>query len=160
MQWNRRGQLLGGLVIGAVLWSGALSGCSSAGTEAAPTTTASSESAEPAATEADETYRTDLVDEWVVEWERYEIIDENSIRFFFTTGPENCFGARAEVEETADAVQIAVIEGRPAGGPEMCTLIARQASIVVETAEPIADREIIPLADPKLNSEDTSEDDA
>ena len=74
MQWNRRGQLLGGLVIGAVLWSGALSGCSSAGTEAAPTTTASSESTEPAATEADETYRTDLVDEWVVEWERYEIM--------------------------------------------------------------------------------------
>ena len=42
----------------------------------------------------------------------------------------------------------------------MCTLIARQASIVVETEDPIADREIIPLADPKLNSEDTSEDDA
>src|SRR5699024_1020163 len=34
------------------------------------------------------------------------------------------------------------------------------ASIVVETEDPIADREIIPLADPKLNSEDTSEDDA
>src|SRR5699024_11376620 len=106
--------------------------CSSAGTEAAPTTTASSESAEPAATEADETYRTDLVDEWVVEWERYEIIDENSIRFFFNTGPENCFGARAVVEVTADAVQLAVIEGRQDGGPEMCTLIARQASLVLE----------------------------
>src|SRR5690625_6250550 len=112
MQWNRRGQLLGGLVIGAVLWSGALSGCSSAGTEAAPTTTASSESTEPAATEADETYRTDLVDEWVVEWERYEIIDENSIRFFFSMGPENCVGGRAGVEETRGAVVRAVCKVR------------------------------------------------
>src|SRR5699024_9894753 len=102
MQWNRRGQLLGGLGIGAVLWSGALSGCSSGWTEAAPTSTASSESTEPAATEADETHRTDLVDEWVVEWERYESIDENSNPLVFTTRPDNCFGARAEVEESTD----------------------------------------------------------
>lgn len=49
------------------------------------------------------------------------------------------------------AVEIAVIEGRFHGAPDVCTLIARQASILVETSQPVEDREVIPLADPELN---------
>lgn len=54
-------------------------------------------------------------------------------------------------EETDEAVEIAVIEGRFHGAPDVCTLIARQASIVVETSQPVEVREVIPLADPELN---------
>ncbi|HJG64453.1 hypothetical protein [Corynebacterium stationis] len=54
-------------------------------------------------------------------------------------------------EETDEAVQIAVIEGRFHGAPDVCTLIARQVSILVETSQPVEVREVIPLADPELN---------
>jgi hypothetical protein len=162
MKWNLKGQLLSGLSIGALLCSGALSGCSSGGSQASlpattslgtpvNTTSADSQPEESEATEIDDIPRTDLSQERAVDWQRYELIDEHRIRVFFSAGSKSCYGTRAVVEETESTVEIAVIEGRLPGAPDVCTLIARQASILVETSQPVGDREVIPLANPVLN---------
>lgn len=106
---------------------------------------------ESEATNIDDTPRNDLSQERAVDWQRFELVDDNTIRVFFSAGTESCYGTRAVVEETDEAVEIAVIEGKIPGAPDVCTLIARQASILVETSQPVGDREVIPPADPELN---------
>lgn len=153
MKRNLKGQLASGLSIGALLCSGALLGCASEGRPDTPvnTTSVSTQPEESEDTEIDDTPRNDLSQERAVDWQRFELVDDNSVRVFFSAGSKSCYGPRAVVEETDEAVEIAVIEGRFPGAPDICTLIARQASILVETSQPVGDREVIPLADPELN---------
>lgn len=153
MKRNLKGQLASGLSIGALLCSGALLGCASEGSPDTPvnTTSVSTQPEESEDTEIDDTPRNDLSQERAVDWQRFELVDDNSVRVFFSVGSKSCYGTRAVVEETDEAVEIAVIEGRFPGAPDICTLIARQASILVETSQPVGDREVIPLADPELN---------
>ena len=150
MQCGRRSQQLGGLCIGAIMCALPLSACSSSGSTASPPFD-SSQAPQPDATEVDEPHRNDLTNERAVDWERHEIVDENSIRVFFTAGTSSCFGARAVVEETDTAVEIAVIEGTFPDAPGACTLEARGATILVETEQPVADRDVVQLADPELH---------
>lgn len=153
MKRNLKGQFASGLSIGALLCSGALLGCASEGSPDTPvnTTSVSTQPEESEDTEIDDTPRNDLSQERAVDWQRFELVDDNSVRVFFSAGSKSCYGTRAVVEETDEAVEIAVIEGRFPGAPDICTLIARQASILVETSQPVGDREVIPLADPELN---------
>lgn len=122
---------------------GALSGCSSEET--------SGEDLQPEVTYIDDIQRNDLSNERAVDWQRYEVVDETNIRVFFSAGSKSCYGTRALVEETFETIEIAVLEGSFPGAPDVCTLIAREASILAETSQPVADREVIQLADPELN---------
>lgn len=91
----------------------------------------------------DEVQRDDLENEHVIEWQRYEQVSDTQIRVFFTTGSPRCYGARAVVEESAETVEIATIEGTLPDAPEVCTLEARFVSMLVETQNVIGDREVI-----------------
>lgn len=153
MKRNLKGQLVNGLSIGALLCSGALLGCASKGSPDTPvsTTSVSTQPEESEVIDIDDTPRNDLSQERAVDWQRFELVDDNSVRVFFSAGSKSCYGTRAVVEETDEAVEIAVIEGRFPGAPDICTLVARQASILVETSQPVGGREVITLADPELN---------
>lgn len=89
MQCGLRSQQLGGLCIGAIMCALPLSACSSSGSTASPPFD-SSQAPQPDATEVDEPHRNDLTNERAVDWERHEIVDENSIRVFFTAGTSSC----------------------------------------------------------------------
>lgn len=153
MKRNLKGQILSGLSVSALLCSGALLGCASEGSPDTPvsTTSVSTQPEESEVADIDDTPRNDLSQERAVDWQRYELVDGNTLRVFFSAGSTSCFGTRAVAQETDEAVEIAVIEGRFHGAPDVCTLIARQASILVETSQPVEVREVIPLADPELN---------
>lgn len=138
-------RLLGGLLTVSTAYSSLVSGCSSSGSDA------SHHASNPPSQEAtarDDTSRDDLTNEQAVPWERHEIVSENTIRLFFTARPKSCFGVRAVVKETETTVEVAVLEGKLPDAPKFCTLEARKASIVVETEQPIADREVVVLTNP------------
>lgn len=147
------GQLVNGLSIAALLYSGALFGCSTEESPDTPvsTTSVNTQPEESEVVDIDDKPRNDLSQERAVGWQRFELVDENTVRVFFSAGSKSCYGTRAVVEETESTVEIAAIEGKIPGAPDVCTLIARQASILVETSQPVGDREVIPLADPELN---------
>lgn len=91
---------------------------------------------------ADVQPRNDLRAEHGVEWIRSEQLGEREIRVHFLMGNPNCYGVRAQVRETAEAVEIRVFEGRLPGAPENCSLNAAEASLLVSTDAPVAGRRI------------------
>ncbi len=117
---------------------------SSSDSTAAPAVTDSS-----SVPQVDDEPRNDMTNERIVEWDQVEAVSETSIRISFTADSESCFGTRAVVKESDVTIAVAVIEGTLPDAPEACTLEARAGSLVVETKEPIGDREIIPLLDPQ-----------
>jgi hypothetical protein len=91
---------------------------------------------------ADETPRTDLAGEKVVEWTDYEVVTDTQLRFFFPTGTPHCYGSRVAVEEDGTAVRVATIVGTVPDAPENCALVGRVASILVTTETPLEGREV------------------
>lgn len=98
----------------------------------------------------DKVPRDDLSEERVVIWDTAEVVAETKIRVTFWAGTHRCFSSRYVVRETDHNVAIAVIEGKFPQAPRACTEEARQASLVVETTQPVGQREIVPLPDPPL----------
>jgi hypothetical protein len=141
-----------GLVLVAALGAGC-GGQGPGGGETTGGTPASGDStAQPAPTQSDtggpapdEEPRSDLAHEQVVEWTDYEVVSDRQLRFFFATGTPNCYGARAVVEEDGEAVRVATVVGTVPGAPENCSLVGRQASILVTTDAPVEGREVVPL---------------
>ena len=139
-----------GILAGTVLLGLSLAGCSS------PDDPVSSPINDPPGTSEpipplDETPRDDLTEERVVNWDTAEIIAETKIRVTFWAGTHRCFGARYIVRETNEDIAIAVIEGKFPNAPHACTEEARLASIVVETKQPVGQRNIVPLPEPQLD---------
>jgi len=102
-------------------------------------------------TPRDEQPREDLTEEQVVTWQEAEVVDEYNIRLIFWMGNEHCFGVRPVVRETETEIAIAIITGRLPNSPEVCTAEARQASLVVQTKQPVGDREIVPMSSADLD---------
>lgn len=69
---------------------------------------------------------------------------------FFFAGSEHCYGVRSQVHETTERIEIAVLEGELPDAPDVCTLEAREATLVVELDDPIGERDIVELTDPVL----------
>lgn len=125
-----------------------VSSCSPSENETAPPEqTAPSETVS-----SDDAHRDDLTEERVIEWDRHEVVSDTELRVFFLAGSEECYGVRSVVEETQTEIHVAVIEGVLPDSPDVCTMEARNASLLVETDQPIDDRKIVPLADPELQS--------
>lgn len=135
----------------AVAWCSvllAVSSCSSPENEPTPP-----EQAAPTETvDADDAHRHDLTEERVIEWNRHEVVSDTEVRVFFMAGSEECYGVRSVVKETETEIHVAVIEGVLPDSPDVCTMEARNASLLVETDQPIDDRQIVPLTDPELQS--------
>lgn len=94
--------------------------------------------------------RDDLENERAGSWSRHEIIDDTSIRVFFTGGDPKCFGSRAMIEETSSEIRIAVINGSIPEAPEHCTAVGASNSMTVETEDEIDERDILHWEDPAL----------
>lgn len=133
----------------------ALVGCTPPGespAEATEPTSAAAGAAGPEPEEAepvDDPSREDLHDEHALEWEDARVIAPDAIRVEVPAGTERCYGLRSIVEEDGSTVRIAVMQGLLPDAPAACTMELRRASMLVRTAEPVGDREILPLEDPE-----------
>ena len=88
--------------------------------------------------------RTDLHNERVSSWSRYETVSDHSVRVFFTMGDPQCYGVRAAVDEDDTTVRITLYEGTLPDTPAACTELAASASLVVATRDPVGIRSVIP----------------
>lgn len=142
--------VLHGTVLFIAVLGLALSGCSSPDD---PVTSPVND--DPAVTQPgepqDDVPRDDLIQERVVDWDIAEVIDETKIRVTFWAGTHRCFGSRYVVAETNTVIAIAVIEGRLPDAPQACTEEARLASLVVNTRQPVGQRNIVTLPEPQLD---------
>ena len=90
-------------------------------------------------------------DESVVRWSGYKQVSDNQLRFSFASGDKRCYGSRVVVEETSTTIDVATISGTLPDAPDMCTTIARQATVLVTTSQPIAGRQVRQLANVKVH---------
>jgi len=99
----------------------------------------------------DDVQRNDLVRERLNAWSKYEIISDTSIRVFFSTGTQRCYGNRAVLVETPEEIRVAIVEGNVPELPVACTADAKLTSFLLHTRHPISGRKIIPLHAVELN---------
>lgn len=92
---------------------------------------------------------TDLATDWPTAWDRIEKVDDHSIRAYFRTGSEACFGAYGTVSETPERVIITVHTGVKKNAPAACTMNLRGGSVLVHTDAAIGDRAIVDGALPQ-----------
>ena len=97
----------------------------------------------PAQSTNDIRQRTDLHNERVSSWSRYEVVSNHSIRVFFTMGDPQCHGVRATIDEDTTAVRITLYEGTLPDAPTECTTLAASASLLVATRDPVGTRSVI-----------------
>ncbi len=88
----------------------------------------------------DETPRTDLRHEHVVEWTRWEAVSDTRLRVWCWQGNRAAYGVRAVVAEDDDAVRVATVTGTRPDAPDMTTMEALEVSLLVDLAAPLGDR--------------------
>jgi len=86
--------------------------------------------------------RDDLVSTRALQWVRAESVGDDRVRVFFTASNPECAGQSVQVEETDEAVTIALREGTLPEAPGVCAAVAVQASMVVRTRAPLGERAI------------------
>ncbi|MGO3151068.1 MAG: hypothetical protein ACTIJJ_00380 [Galactobacter sp.] len=92
--------------------------------------------------------RDDLENERSASWDRIEAESGNKLRIDFQLGSPKCSGARAEVREAPDAVEVTLWTGTLPEAPRNCTMEAMFASLVVQLDAPLGDREVLRLTEP------------
>lgn len=114
--WIRfRSRFVAALLVFA-LTSITVMGCATNGSESSPSspgTDAGYDSAAKAPEQSsnDVQQRTDLSNEHISSWNRYEVVSDTSVRIFFSMGNPKCHGVRATVDEDSSAVLITLYEG-------------------------------------------------
>lgn len=93
--------------------------------------------------EGDQAPRSDLDDTRPSAWENAEVVDETHIRVEFFGGVDDCYGHDVDFEETASTITISLYAGRLPRNYEGCNALAVKYTTLVETQQPIGDREII-----------------
>lgn len=132
----------------AVLAVIAMTGCTDGGGESPSGSATTNPGYDPAAkppaqSTNDIRQRTDLHNERVSSWSRYEVVSNHSIRVFFTMGDPQCHGVRAAIDEDTTAVRITLYEGTLPDAPTECTTLAASASLLVATRDPVGTRSVI-----------------
>ena len=94
--------------------------------------------------------RNDLENERVDPWTGHEIVDDSTIRIFFTGGDPKCFGAKPMIEESPSEIRIAIIIGSIPEASETCHALGVLNAMTVETAEKINGRNIVRWDNPGL----------
>ncbi|WP_299050939.1 hypothetical protein [uncultured Nocardioides sp.] len=90
----------------------------------------------------DETPRTDLLREHVVEWNRWEPVSDTQLRVWCWQGNRTAYGVRAVVAEDEQVVRLATVTGTRPDAPGMTTMEALEVSLLVDLAAPLGDREV------------------
>lgn len=89
----------------------------------------------------EETDPAELLDARQIGWERYDVIDADSIRVGFWGGVENCYGFYTEVEETPQSVTVNLYSGNiPSEGD--CIDPALYHTVVVDLDSPLNARQV------------------
>lgn len=114
------------------------------------TSDANSSGSSQSASGADDEQRTDTSDQRAVEWERYETVNDDTVRVFYLGGTEECYGYHAQTTESNDEVHIAIVEGYLSDAPEACPDLGREASMLVKLDAPLGDRTVVALENPRL----------
>lgn len=80
-----------------------------------------------------------------VSWDRYEMLDKNTVRVFFMSGVEPCHVLDSvKVTYAKDAIRIGVLMGSDPKRPDAaCPALARFAYTDVDLKEAVGDREIV-----------------
>ena len=104
----------------------------------------------------DEPSRDDLRDEHTASWRRYDILNDTTIRLYYSgeAGLTDCHGFRTEVRENTTTVNVKLLIGQLPHPPRECidrgdqqrSLVGRVYSLIVHTKQPIRRRSIIPVA--------------
>ena len=137
--WIRfRSRFVAALLVFA-LTSITVMGCATNGSESSP----SSPGKAPEQSSNDVQQRTDLSNEHISSWNRYEVVSDTSVRIFFSMGNPKCHGVRATVDEDSSAVLITLYEGTLPNAPTECAAIAVNASLLLTTRNPIGIRSVI-----------------
>ena len=137
--WIRfRSRFVAALLVFA-LTSITVMGCATNGSESSPSspgTDAGYDSAAKAPEQSsnDVQQRTDLSNEHISSWNRYEVV---------SMGNPKCHGVRATVDEDSSAVLITLYEGTLPNAPTECAAIAVNASLLLTTRNPIGTRSVI-----------------
>jgi hypothetical protein len=128
-----------------------MSGCAMDENPAVPDDSDSGSIATPAPTTTtvpgpvDDTPHHDLLEERIVPWTSVETVDEHHLRVGFAAGNPKCLGTRALIREDDQQVLIATIEGTLPGAPEACSLIGREATLLIALESPLSGRTVRPL---------------
>jgi hypothetical protein len=70
--------------------------------------------------------------------------DPDAVLVHFYGGVQECYGARATVEETSDQVTVTLeVGGQPDAGGQACIEIAEAQELVVALDAPLGDRELV-----------------
>jgi len=92
---------------------------------------------------------------WI--WTGHEIVDDSTIRIFFTGSDPKCFGAKTMIEESQSEIRIAIIIGSIPEASETCHTLGVLNAMTVETAEKINGRNIVRWDNPGLRPETPTE---
>ncbi|GAA1149724.1 hypothetical protein GCM10009672_22660 [Nesterenkonia lutea] len=94
----------------------------------------------------------EMVAEHLSAWQNYTVVSDTELQLSFYTGNPACYGVRSVVEEDEEVIRVATISGTLLDAVDSaCTQEARHVSLIVELDEPVADREVVPLAEVELN---------
>ncbi|KFI50872.1 hypothetical protein BCAL_2151 [Bifidobacterium callitrichos DSM 23973] len=136
------------VLMAAVLAVTAMTGCAAGGGESSPSSATTNpgyapEAKPPTQSTNDIQQRTDLHNEHVSSWSRYEVVSDHSVRVFFYMSDPQCHGVRAAVDEDATTVRITLYEGTLPDAPAECTTLAASTSLLITTREPVGTRSVI-----------------
>jgi hypothetical protein len=93
--------------------------------------------------EGDQAPRSDLLEATPTAWEHADVVDDTHVRVTFEGGTDACPGHDVEVQETAGTVTITLSTGWLPGIDGGCSAQAVEYTTLVETEQPIGDREIV-----------------
>lgn len=93
-----------------------------------------------------------LNQEFTVGWDSYTQYTDTSITFSTQMGTPTCYGLRYEVQESADEVAVAIIQGSLRDEEQFCALEIHPTTMNVELDAPLGDRDVVELENPTLNT--------
>jgi len=92
----------------------------------------------------DDIQNNNLYHERIIPWSSHSKISETSIRVYFSADSEECHGHRAILQESDDAITIAIVQGALSDAKEYhCNPVGRTASFLLHTQNPIGSRKIV-----------------
>lgn len=94
---------------------------------------------------------TAMCSEQIVEWLEYKVTDTHELTFVVLTGTDTCYGLRTVVDETDEAIEVAIVEGVLPDAPTHCTMVARYEKLKITTTAPAEELKVRSLDPAKVD---------